>query len=376
MTLQAAHLSQMSTVRLERYESVIESLLKLKPYIDNPKSQEVAINSPGVVQTWQSGVWIEHPDPAITYDYLDGLGTNVAGFLDVQFDASHPVFSGDLPTGERVQFIRPPASPYGEIYINIRSHIVDSFPFVKYHEQGYFKDTRHVHSLTMTNEDREKFRPHLEPEELELWRLAQEGDWVNFYTLAVHHYQSIVTAGSTGSGKTTFSRSLMELVDPLERFSTLQDARETPMPNHTNRQDLAFIKGDMYELDALGTKRKRPGMSAKEGLEASMRSTPTRIHINELRGDETMYYLSGVLSSGHPGGITTSHANSPKDCFVRLALLIKQSEEGRSIELEAIKLMLYQSINVIGHLKFDKIQKRRLMTAIYYDPFYRMSLLG
>lgn len=371
-----AHTQHMSEVRRDRYDSVIQSLQKLAKYIDNPSSQEVAVNAPGVVQTWESGSWVEQADPDIDFDYLDGLGTNVAGFLGVQFDETHPVFSGELPTGERVQFIRPPASPHGEIYINIRSHVVDAFPFAKYHEQGYFQDTRHVFSLTMTDKERETLKPHLEPEELELWKLAQNKDWLNFYPLAVLHYQSMVTAGSTGSGKTTFSRSLMELIDPRERFSTLQDARETPMPNHRNRQDLAFIKGDMHELDAGGNKRKRPGMSAKEGLEASMRSTPTRIHINELRGDETMYYLSGVLSSGHPGGITTSHANSPKDCFVRLALLIKQSEEGRSIELEAIKLMLYQSINIIGHLKFDKIQKRRVMTAIYYDPFYRTSLLG
>ena len=367
---------ELTPAQRDRINSLETILAPLRKYLDKPAAQEVAANAPGRVLTWESGAWVVHEAPEINFAYLDSLTRNIAEYSKHAFLDTKPILDTELHTGERFHAKRPPVTPAGQIYLNVRKHVVEAYPFADYVKQGYFENTRHQFSLTMTDEQREKIKPHLEPEEIQLWDFAQKNDWESFYHLGVLSYQNIVTSGATGSGKTTFSRSLMELTDPEERYVTLQDARETPMPRHTNRQDLLFIKGDLLDVGKGGVATRRPGMTAKEGLESAMRSTPTRIHISELRGDEAMYYLSGVLSSGHPGGMTTSHANSPKDCFLRLALLIKQSKEGQGIELDAVKAMLYQTINIVGQLKFDTQEKRRRMTAIYYDPFFRASLLG
>lgn len=360
----------------DRLESLEAMLKPLRPYLDLPNVQEIAINNPGLVYTWQTGEWVPHPAPEINFAFLDALTKNMGEYKGNGFNDSNPILDMDLYSGERFHAKRPPVTPAGEIYCNIRKHVVDAYAFEYYVAEGYFSDTKHRFSSLLTDSDRERLAVHLEEEELALWELAKNKQWEKFYPAAVLAYQNIITSGATGSGKTTFSRSLMELTDPKERYVTLQDARETPMPNHPNRQDLLFRKGEDSEIGADGKTHKRSGISAKQGLESAMRSTPTRIHMSELRGDEAMYYLSGVLSSGHPGGITTAHSNSPKDCFLRIALLIKQSKEGQGIELEAVKAMLYQSINVVGQLKLDTVAKRRKMTAVYYDPHYRVSLLG
>jgi type IV secretion system protein VirB11 len=367
---------KLTEAQRERIESAESAMKPLRPYLAMPNVQEVAVNQPGLIYTWQTGEWVPHTAPHIDFAYLENLTKNMAELKGSPFNETSPVLDVDLHTGERFHAKRPPVTPAGEIYCNVRKHVVDAYPFQYYVDQGYFSKTKHRYSAHLTDADRERLEQHLEEEEIALWQLAKAGKWAEFYPAAVLAYQNMITSGATGSGKTTFSRSLMELTDPKERYVTLQDARETPMPNHPNRQDLLFRKGDDTETDSNGKTVKKPGFSAKQGLESAMRSTPTRIHMSELRGDEAMYYLSGVLSSGHPGGITTAHSNSPKDCFLRIALLIKQSKEGQGIELEAVKAMLYQSINVVGQLKLDTVAKRRYMTAVYYDPHYRVSLLG
>ncbi len=88
-----------------------------------------------------------------------------------------------------------------------------------------------------------------------------------------------------------------------------------------------------------------------------------------------MLYLSGVLNSGHPGGLTTTHAGSPKEAYSRLALLILSSASGRSLDIQTILNLLYMTVNVVVQLKFDKVKGRHI-PSIYYDPMYRLSLLG
>ena len=95
----------------------------------------------------------------------------------------------------------------------------------------------------------------------------------------------------------------------------------------------------------------------------------------ELRGDETYYYIQSVLNSGHPGGMTTTHANSPREAFVRLALLIKASPEGRGLAMDETLTLLHSLVNVVVQIVF-KPGAGRYCSAIYYDPMYASTLLA
>lgn len=366
---------QLSGAQQERLAAAEEAVRYLRPYLDRSNVQELAVNDPGRVWLMCNGVWVEVVDPKITFEYLDYLSRNLSEFSKKPFTETKPCIDLEMHTGERFHAKRPPTTPNGHLYINIRKHVTDAYPFEHYAKQGYFETTRHDFAYKITASEREAIRPHLADDEIRLWDYAQAGQWAEFFLLAVSSYQNIVISGATGSGKTTFARSLMELTDPQERYATIADARELSMPNHPNRQDILFVNGEMVEDTADGKKVKRPGMNAKESLESSMRSTPTRVHMSELRSDAAMYYLSGVLSGGHPGGITTTHANNPKAAFNRIALLIKQSQEGQGLDFDTIKVMLYQTINVVAQLKLVPALQRRVMPSIYYDPFHAHALL-
>ena len=62
-------------------------------------------------------------------------------------------------------------------------------------------------------------------------------------------------------------------------------------------------------------------------LEASLRLRPDRILLGELRGSEAYTFLQAV-NTGHPGSISTLHADSPRAAFERLTLMVMQANLG------------------------------------------------
>src|SRR3546814_1059885 len=63
---------------------------------------------------------------------------------------------------------------------------------------------------------------------------------------------------------------------------------------------------------------------------------PDRILLQKLRDGTAFFYLRNV-NSGHPGSITTIHADSAELAFEQLTLLVKESEGGADLAREDIR---------------------------------------
>ncbi|MCM3583790.1 P-type DNA transfer ATPase VirB11 [Ralstonia holmesii] len=349
----------------EKLEALRDRLRLFAPFMKEKGVQEITVNEPGAVWLWKGGAWIRVEVPELTFDYLKTVGRNLSSFSKKPFNRHNTSLSGHMPiTGERIEMTHPPTCPENTHYLNIRLHTATAFAHEQFVEWEYYKDTRHEFAFSVSDDQRERLKAALTNEERELWELAQARDWPTFMRKAVEYKQNIVVSGATGSGKTSYIRSLVEFVPHSERLITVEDTPEMPLPNHPNNNRLLYKKTEDGE-----------GATAKDVLHSAMRKTPDRVFMAELRGDEAMFYLSGVLASGHPGGMTTTHANSPKDAFFRLAMLIKQSGPGGGIDLKDILMLLRQTVNVVVQLTFDHDKGRRYIPAIYFDPIYRLTLL-
>jgi len=127
----------------------------------------------------------------------------------------------------------------------------------------------------------------------------------------VRDRQNILIAGGTASGKTTLANALMReivaLGDPTERIVILEDTRELQCEA---RNAVQLHTGDVADLTRL--------------VRVTMRLRPDRIIVGEVRGGEALALLK-AWNTGHPGGITTVHANSAAAALLRLDSLIQES---------------------------------------------------
>ena len=127
----------------------------------------------------------------------------------------------------------------------------------------------------------------------------------------------------------------------------------------------------MYAKDNKGVAKVTP----KQIFEGNLRQRPDRVLPAELRGDEAFFFIQNVINSGHPGTITTGHANRAKLMFMRLSLMIKASPEGAGISREDILDMLYALIDVVVQMTRTP-SGQRIVSEIYFDPAFAAKQLG
>ncbi|MCB5205171.1 P-type DNA transfer ATPase VirB11 [Neorhizobium sp. T786] len=303
---------------------------------------EIVINKPGEV--WVEGAkgWTVHLEPTMTAEFLMGFALVAGRETKQDISATNPVLSCTLPHGERCQIVIPPAVPQETISITIRKPSTLTYDLEDFRRIGLFDDII-VEDEKLSDNDRQL---------LELHRSRQ---WEGFFDLAVKSHKNIIISGATGSGKTTFSKGLIRCIPNHERIITIEDTAELeiPQPNHVRL---------MYSKDGQGLSSAGP----KQLLESCLRMRPDRILLQELRDGTAFFYLRNV-NSGHPGSITTVHANSASLAFEQLSLLIKESEGGSDLGRDDIRALLHLLVDVVVQIKKQSDGRRRI-TEVYFDP--------
>ena len=268
---------------------------------------ELCINRPceAFVET-RSG-WRRESLPFADFEWCSRFAKLAANSTQQRVDATSPLLSASLPTGERVQIVLPPATTAGCVAISIRRPATEVWSVDDLARCGIFRQTRRAnHALAETD--------------MELLRLLAASDYVSFMRLAVRSRKNILVSGPTGSGKTTWTKALIREIPSSERLVTIEDARELVLDRHPNHVRLFYSKDDQ------GVARVTP----KQLLESCLRMKPDRILLAELRAEEAFDYLRNV-NSGHPGSITSVHAASAELAFEQLVLLVKQNQGGREL---------------------------------------------
>lgn len=140
---------------------------------------------------------------------------------------------------------------------------------------------------------------------------------------------NILIAGGTSSGKTTFTNAL--LAEPAlaeDRIVILEDTRELRCSAR----------------NAVSLRTHRNSTSLTDLVRSTMRLRPDRIIVGEVRGPEALDLLK-AWNTGHPGGVTTLHANSAEAALHRLEQLAGEATQivPRTLIAEAINVVIYMS---------------------------------
>jgi type IV secretion system protein VirB11 len=325
----------------EGASSLTHTLAPLRFILDDPKVTEVCINRPseGFVQTYEG--WHQESLPFADFYWCRDFAKLVGSATKQRVDEVTPILSATLPTGERVQFVLPPATSPKQVSITIRRPSTRVRTLDELSAGGLFQQC-----LDASEE--------LDPGERELLALKERREYAKFIRLAVQLRKNVVVSGSTGTGKTTTTNALILEVPPEERLITIEDAEELVLPRHPNHVRLLYSKG------AQGLAKVTP----KILLESCLRMRPDRVFLSELRGDEAFDYLRVIAA--HPGSITSVHGSTARLALVQIMLLVKQSEAGQSLQTSDVWSLLYSLVDVVMQFGFDG--KNRFVKEVWYDP--------
>jgi type IV secretion system protein VirB11 len=314
----------------------------LRPLLASANVMELCINRPleAFIETREG--WHREELPFADFEWCSRLAKLVANSTQQRIDATSPLLSASLPTGERVQIVMPPATSSGCVAISIRRPAEQVWSIEELGNRGIFRGTR---QSGQTLDDTEE----------ELLRLLVSCNYEAFMRLAVRSRKNILVSGPTGSGKTTWTKALIREIPSDERLITIEDAKELVLDRHPNHVRLYYSK------DGQGVARVTP----KQLLESCLRMKPDRILLAELRADEAFDYLRNV-NSGHPGSITSVHATSAELAFEQLVLLVKQNPGARDLARDDIKSLLYLLIDVV--IQFGVERHERVIKEIWFDP--------
>ncbi|HWL27997.1 P-type DNA transfer ATPase VirB11 [Luteimonas mephitis] len=318
-------------------------VLGILGYMASPDVTEICINRPGEVYLEGAGGWSRVEVPNLTFERARQFCTAVVNESNTgqRITDADPVVSLTFPTGQRAQFVIPPACDAGKVSITIRLPSKQTRTLQQYQQDGFFDEI-----LDATDE--------LSDHDRELLELRRSSQFAEFFRKAVHYRKNIVVSGATGSGKTTFMKSLVNHIADDERLVTIEDARELFI-TQPNVVHLLYSKGGQSASN----------VTAKSCMEACLRMKPDRIILAELRGDESFYFIRNC-ASGHPGSITSCHSGSTAQTWDQLALMVKASAEGAGLEFSVIKRLLMMTIDILVHIKAHG--GRRYITGIDFNP--------
>ena len=352
MMLQAMNNITDNKFALDRGASVHYHLTFAEEWLKDSDITEICVNRPFEVFCERQNVWERHEVSELTQNHLLSLATAIAKFVNQDISATQPLLSAVMPEGERIQIILPPACEPGTVSITIRKPATHVRSLSDYQAQGFFK---HIKPLATG----------LIAQENELLQLKKDSQFLEFLRRAVQLEKVIVVAGETGSGKTTFMKALIQEIPKNQRIITIEDVPELLLPNHPNHVHL-FYPSEAKEEDSAP-------VTAASLLKSCLRMKPTRILLAEVRSGETFDFIN-IAASGHGGSMTSCHAGSCELAFERLALMILQNRQGRTLPYTVIQRLLYLMIDVVVHVHNDASGGMgRHITELWYEPMTKRT---
>lgn len=303
--------------------------------LDRADVTDLYVNRPGEIWAETLGGGIERHDlPDLSETVLTKLVEQVAAWSHQGINRAQPLLSASLPDGSRIQAIAPPATR-GAMALAIRKHVAADLSLDDYAAGGAF-DGAVVGKRTGQRAD------------ATLAELRDRGDLPALLRMAVRSRRNILVSGGTSTGKTTFLNALIREIPASERLITIEDTPELRI-DHPNAVGLLAVRGTLGEAQ----------VSADDLVSASLRMRPDRILLGELRGPEAYAFLRAI-NTGHPGSMTTVHADSTEGAIEQIALLILQT--GTRLSRQDVQDYVRASIGLFVQL--ERVDGKRTVSEL------------
>lgn len=220
----------------------------------------------------------------------------IADYVGESVARETPRLSGVLPvTGERFQALMPPVTPSPAFSIRKRAKTVWSL-------DDYVADG------------------------------VMTPDQAGVLRRSVVERRNLLISGGTGSGKTTLANAL--LAEPAfagDRVFLIEDTPE--------------LQCSAWDVVAVLTRRAPPVIGVADLVRDALRMRPDRIVIGEMRDGAAALETLKSWNTGHPGGLSTIHANSAAEALARIEDLTVEAT------VQPPRRMIGQAVDRIVHIR-------------------------
>lgn len=285
----------------------------LAPLLADPAVTDILVNGPFKVFVERYGR-LEATDIRFRDDeHLVRIIGRIAARVGRRIDESSPMVDARLPDGSRVNATLPPVTIDGP-------------------------------TLSIRRFGRRRLRSD------DLVKLGMlTSNMREFLRFAIRGRISIIVAGGTGSGKSTFLSAMAEAIPDSERIVTIEDAAE-----------LQLDQGHVVRMETRPPNIEGQGrIVARDLVVNALRMRPDRIIVGEVRAGEALDMLQ-AMNTGHDGSLTTIHANSPRDAMARLETMVLMA--GIDLPSRAIREQAVSAIDIIVQVRRYEDGVRRVQS--------------
>jgi pilus assembly protein CpaF len=269
----------------------------LEPLLRDPKISDILVNDKDHVFVEKGGL-LQRVDTTFRDDrHLLQIIDRIVSRVGRRVDESSPMVDARLPDGSRVNAIIPPLALDG--------------PSLSIRRFGT--------------------GPLAANQLVQLKSVSAE--MMEVLSSAVKARISILIAGGTGAGKTTFLNILSQYIPRNERLVTIEDAAELRLA----QENIVRLETRPPNIEGLGAVKQR------QLLINCLRMRPDRIIMGEIRGEEAFDMLQ-AMNTGHEGSMTTIHANTPRDAISRLESMVAM---GMTLPEKSVRQQIASAITIV-----------------------------
>lgn len=297
-------------------KEVLEEALGLGPLEDllaDPNVTEIMVNGHKKIFVEKSGKVVLSPVTFTSNDHLRRIIERIVTPLGRQINESTPYVDARLKDGSRVNAVIEPLAIDGPA-LTIRKFKKGGISPEKYTEYG---------SIT---------KPMIE-----------------FLRICVENGLNVVISGGTGSGKTSLLNMLSSFIPSNERVITVEDAAELQL------QQEHVVRLETRPSSMEGSN----AVTIRDLIKNALRMRPNRIIVGECRDGAALDMLQ-AMNTGHDGSMTTTHANSPRECIARLETLCMMS--GMDLPVRAIREQIAGAVNLIVQISRMSDGSRKVLS--------------
>lgn len=254
-------------------EAILYSLAELKPFFEDKQVTDIWVDN-GNVSIKEFGLPRHDTGIELSYQQCKNILVQIGKHMniDIKYD-TYPVLEGTIPF-------------YDARITGVMKWTKEPFITIRKRPELVYSIDDYVNRNQCSIENANKIK--------------------NF----IKFRKNILVSGGTGSGKTTFTNAIikeMAKYTPNDSFYIVEDNAELQ------------CKAKYAQLLTIETEQ------AMAAIKLALRCSPDRIIFGEIRDGKVLWALLDGWNTGHPGGVSTIHANSAEGTFLRMKTLLKQA---------------------------------------------------